>query len=366
MIGAICDRLNTVGSRTAGAALTGGVVLGIDQDPAAKVTQILFDERGVARVVAKVARRRDAEEALRAEHRALRDLWRDPPAGVRDTIPELLLLEEIGGRLVLATTALAGGPMSVDYYRPGHAGQPRLVSQDFALAGDWLARFQGETCDGTLVIGRETFEESVLPVFERYRVSVGWSHWEQDLLDDLARGCEDLAGVTVPLVAVHGDYALGNILLAGGRVTGVVDWELGRPLGLPFTDLFKFVSSYGSFLDRAIPPRGGTLPGHAGWAASVSRWGGPGTWPNRVGLLHAFFGTGWFPDLVRAFVRDHLRRLGAPPEAMAVFLPLFLAGQAMALENPVYRNGYRSVLEALWQDRDSRARESADGLEWAR
>lgn len=363
MIRTICSRLNAIGLPPVGSALTGGVVLGIDQDPAAKVTQILFDAGGSARVVAKVARRPSAESALRAEHRALQDLWRDPPAGLRDTLPEPLLLENIGGRLVLATTALPGGPMSVDYYRPGHTGAHRLVNQDFELAGGWLARFQRETWRGQLVIGPETFEESVLPVFERYRLAVGWSQWEQDLLDRLARGWADLAGVTVPLVAVHGDYAIGNILLADGRITGVVDWELGQPLGLPFADLFKFASSYGSFLDRAIPPRRGSLPGHVGWAETASRWGGPGTWPNRVGLLHAFFGSGWFPDLVRAFVRDHLKRLGAPPEAVAVFLPLFLAGQAMALENPVYRNGYRSVLEALWQDRDT---QPAAGLARAR
>jgi Phosphotransferase enzyme family len=354
MIPAICERLNAIGSSSVRSVLTGGVVLGIDQDPAAKVTQILFDRGGQPRVVAKVARRPSAEQALRAEHRALEALWREPPAGVRDTIPEPLLLEDVGGRLVLATTALSGGPMSVDYYRPGHAGEPRLVHKDFELAGNWLAQFQRDTWRGQLVIGRETFEESVLPVFQRYRSTVGWSRWEQDLLDGLARGCAELSGVTVPLVAAHGDYALGNILLSEGQVTGVVDWELGQPLGLPLADLFKFVSSYGSFLDRAIPPRGGTLPGHPGWAAAARRWGGPGTWPNRVGLLHAYFGSGWFPDLVREFLRDHFERLGTAPEATALFLPLFLAEQAMVLDNPVYRAGYRSALEALWQDTDIR------------
>jgi aminoglycoside phosphotransferase (APT) family kinase protein len=244
--------------------------------------------------------------------------------------------------------------MSVGYYRPGHASRPRLVRRDFEQAGGWLAQFQRETWRGQLVLGPDTFEESVVPVFERYQVAVGWSRWEQHLLDRLRRWCEDLSGVAVPLVAVHGDYALGNILLSDGAVTGVVDWELGEPVGRPFTDLFKFVSSYGSFLDRAVPPRGGRLRGHPGWAPAVSRWGGDGTWPNRIGLLHAYFGTGWFPDLVRDFLRAHLRRLGSPPEVMNLFLPLFIAEQAMALENPVYRAGYRSVLEALWQDTDLR------------
>ena len=354
MISAICERLNAVGPPGVTSRLTHGVVLGIDQDPAAKVTQILFDEGGLPRVVAKVARRPSAEAALRAEHRVLEALWRDPLRGIGATLPEPLLLEDIGGRLVLATTALPGGPMSVGYYRPGHARQPRSVRRDFELAGTWLSRFQRDAWRGQLVVGRETFEESVLPVFDRYQAVVGWSRWEQDLLDRLARRCADLSGAAVPLVAVHGDYALGNILLSDNVVTGVVDWELGRAIGLPFTDLFKFVSSYGSFLDRAIPPRGESLPGHPGWAAATQRWGGPGVWPNRVGLLHAYFGSGWFPDLVREFLRDHLARLGTVPEAMALFLPLFVAEQAMVLDNPDYRAGYRSVLEALWQDTDMR------------
>ncbi len=43
---------------------------------------------------------------------------------------------------------------------------------------------------------------------------------------------------------------------------------------------------------------------HPGWAAARAQWGGPGVWPNRVGLMHAFYGRGWFPDLVRAHVRN--------------------------------------------------------------
>jgi hypothetical protein len=48
---------------------------------------------------------------------------------------------------------------------------------------------------------------------------------------------------------------------------------------------------------------------------------------------------------------------------VGLFLPLFVAQQAMTLENPVYRAGYRSVLEALWEDTDMRW---VRGLEAAR
>jgi hypothetical protein len=354
MITAICDRLNRIGAPTIAAPLVGGIVLGIDQDPAAKVTQLLFDDRGHPSVVVKVARRPSAEAALRAEHRALQDLCNHPPLGVESSLPRPLLLESVTGCLVLATTALPGGPMSVGYYRPGHARSPAAVRGDFELAGSWLAAFQQSTRRGRLLIGPGTLDDVVLPIFGRYRAVIGWSSWEESLLDRLAGVCEALSGVAVPLVAVHGDFAIGNLLVSDGRVSGVVDWELGRDVGHPFTDLVKFVSSYGSFLDRAIPTRSGTMPGHPGWAAAASRWGGDGAWPNRVGLLYAHFGTGWFPDLVREFLRQQLHRLGVPAESLALFLPLFVAEQAMVLENPRYRAGYRSVLHTLWRDAELR------------
>lgn len=354
MITAICERLNRLGAPPVAAPLVGGLVLGIDQDPAAKVTQLLFDDRGDPSVVAKVARRPSAEAALRAEHRVLQDLWSDPPLAVADSLPQPLLLESVAGRLVLATTALRGGPMSVDYYRPGHARSPAAVRRDFEIAGSWLAAFQRATRCGQFSIGPDTFDDLVLPVFDRYRAAIGWSRWEGALLERLAGICEALSGVPVPLVAVHGDFALGNILVSAGQVSGVVDWELGRRVGHPFTDLVKFVSSYGSFLDRAIPTRSHTMRGHPGWAAAAWRWGGPDVWPNQVGLLYAHFGEGWFPDLVREFLHQHVDRLGVPAESLALFLPLFVAEQAMVLDNPRYRAGYRSVLQMMWRDADLR------------
>jgi hypothetical protein len=153
---------------------------------------------------------------------------------------------------------------------------------------------------------------------------------------------------------VHGDYATGNLLVERGRVSGVVDWERGRRAGPPLADLFKFAASYGSYLDRAAPPRNGALPGHPGWAQARDRWGVFAGWSNAVGFLYAFLGQGWFPDLVRAFLADHLRRLGLPLSACALFLPVFLADQAMALDNAVYRDGYRSLLSVLADECNAR------------
>jgi hypothetical protein len=157
--------------------------------------------------------------------------------------------------------------------------------------------------------------------------------------------------------AVHGDYALGNVLVADDatadlRVTGVVDWELGQRCGLAVTDLFKFVASYGSFLDRAAAPLRSGLRGHPGWgrtktALTPTAPGRPSPWPNMVGFLYAFTGSGWFPDLVGEYLHAGYRRLGVPADVQGVFLPAFVAQQATTLSDAGYRQGYRDLLAAL-------------------
>jgi aminoglycoside phosphotransferase len=354
MIRALCDRLNGLGPRQGLPRLCSGLVVGIDRDPTAKVTMIMFDEAGLPGAVAKVARRADEEQTLRAEHAMLVDLRTAPLATVACDVPRPLLMERVAGRAVLVTTALPGSPLTVRYHEPGHIQDPGRVASDLQLAGSWLHRFQSETRSGEPIPMAAAFDQWVRPVFERYREQIGWSAWEEQLLDRLSLLAGELDDVAVPLVAVHGDYATGNLLVKHGRVSGVVDWELGRPVGPPFSDLFKFAASYGSYLDRATPLRNGVLPGHPGWAEARTRWGGFDGWTNAVGFLYAYLGQGWFPDLVRAFLAGHLERLGLPMSACALFLPTFLAEQAMALDNTGYRDGYRSLLSALADEGDGR------------
>ena len=354
MIRAVCARLNALGPRQGLPPLRSGMIVGIDRDPTAKVTIFLFDEDGVPAAVAKVARRPAEEGALRAEHAVLVELRAAPLPTISAELPRPLLMEPVGGRAVLATTVLPGSPMTVHYHEPGHVQDPGLVAGDFRLAGSWLQRFQHETRTGGPVEMAEAFDRWVRPTFARYRDRVGWSVWEEQLLDRLALLAGELGGVPVSLTAVHGDYATGNLLVEEGRISGVVDWERGRRAGPPLSDLFKFAASYGSYLDRAAPPRNGALPGHPGWARARDRWGGFAGWSNAVGFLYAFLGQGWFPDLVRAFLAEHLRRLALPLAACALFLPVFLAEQAMALDNAVYRDGYRSLLSVLADEGNAR------------
>jgi hypothetical protein len=352
MIGAVLDMANAVAANPGTARVTGAIVIGVDYAPAAKVTMLLFGADGTPRLVAKLARRADGERALAAEHDALAGLWSDPARTVTAELPRPLALARVAGRLALLATAVPGTALTAGYYTPGHVRRPALVARDFALAGAWLDRFQRDTRSGTAALGPDAFGEWIRPTAARYRAEVGWDDWESWLFTDRLPGlCGKLGGIRVPVVAVHGDYAPGNILLRDGQVSGVVDWELGRDAGLPFSDVLKFAASYGSYLDRASPADGGVPAGHPGWAWARARWGAFPGWPNGTGVMYAFLGSGWFPDVVREYLREHLRRLAIPPAAagdtVRLFLPVFLAEQALALEHPAYRGGYRALLRRV-------------------
>jgi phosphotransferase family enzyme len=355
MMGAVLEMASAVAVEQGTAPVTGAIVIGVDYAPAAKVTMLLFGADGAPRLVAKLARRADGERALEDEHDALASLWSDTSRTVTAELPRPLALRRVAGRQALFATVVNGTAMTAGYYTPGHVRRPGLVARDFALAGAWLDRFQRETRGGTAALGPAAFGEWIGPTAHRYRAEVGWDEWESRLFTDrLPRLCDKLSGVRVPVVAVHGDYAAGNILLGDGRVCGVVDWELGRPAGLPFSDVFKFAASYGSYLDRASPAAGGVPAGHPGWAWARERWGAFPGWPNGTGVMYAFFGSGWFPDIVREYLRNHLGCLAIPPAAagdtVRLFLPVFLAEQALALEHPVYRGGYRALLRRVGEE----------------
>jgi Ser/Thr protein kinase RdoA (MazF antagonist) len=361
------DLLRAVAARSADlgvAPARSGLVVGMDRDPSAKVTVLLFDASGRPAAVAKLARQHGADAPLRAEYDALAALAALAPAEllrVRDQIPRALLLQDVAGRTVLVTSAVPGGPTTVRYHAPGHVCSPSAVAEDLSAAGGWLAAFQEATTQGSVGCV-EAFETYAVEAFDRYRAAFGPDPVEHQLRARSARLAQRLTDVTVPLCAVHGDFALGNVLLdasggAGPHVSGVVDWELGRPCGPGFTDLFKFVASYGSFLDRAAPRSRSGLRGHPGWGEVRRGLGASRPWPNLVGFLYAFSGSGWFPVLVREYLAAGYRRLGVPAEIESVFLPAFVAQQATTLADPVYRQGYRDLLHALaaapWRPREA-------------
>ncbi|WP_185124290.1 phosphotransferase [Streptomyces sp. TLI_185] len=181
-----------------------------------------------------------------------------------------------------ATTAAPGVLMLVAYRRPGHHTRPAPVRTDLTAAATWLTALHSATADESAPLDAAPSVPGLLdlrPNGER--------------AGDALRALRRLPRHAAPLTAVHGDFWPGNMLLRGGRVSGVVDWEHARTAGSPLADRARFVVAYCKYLDRRIRP-GRRVSGHPGLVA-----GHPG-----AALACALDGSGWYPRLpLRGAVR---------------------------------------------------------------
>jgi len=334
-------------------ALAGALLIGAGKGESSKVSFLFMDASGRPALVAKVARNDVARRALDAEQAALLAVRATGSAAVASGAPEPLGRIEVDGRATLLMSALDGRPLFGDYHTPGHTTDRATVASDLRAAGDWLGAFQRETTSARVPIDDAFVRAHVAPVLDRYREVIGWGPAEDELFGAVGERLARMEGITVPLVASHGDFWMGNLLLQGGRVTGVIDWEVAGMDFPPFRDLYKFPTSYAFYMDRAYPGRGGAVPNHPGREDRAGRWRRFGGWPNLLGFGYGFFGTGWFPDLVRGFVLGHLESIGVPAEVNAAFFPLFLAEQATVLDVQEFRDGYRSLIRAFAAERET-------------
>jgi aminoglycoside phosphotransferase (APT) family kinase protein len=92
-------------------------------------------------------------------------------------------------------------------------------------------------------------------------------HW-RDLRGRLASAVPPQAGLSI----VHGDYRLANLLVAGGTVTGVLDWELAA-IGDPMADVAWLLDDWRDPADPAIVMPSPTRAGGFGTRADlISRY----------------------------------------------------------------------------------------------
>lgn len=273
------------------------LVIGPSKDPNAKVTVLLVSpESGKPVFAVKVPTTDPAGSAVKAEWQLLAYLDGLQPRHVSRTIPRTVDVVDFEGRPALVMTAVAGVPMMTSYLRRRHTATPARVAEDFAAVEAWLADLQRATNGPSAPLNMNC--GVLVRLASRFRED---ERLGEDL-DQLAEIYARLRGDTVPRTVVHGDFWFGNVLLTGGRVSGVVDWEGGATSGEPVRDLVRFALIYALYLDpRAVA--GGRITGQR--TPTDGSWG--------AGVAYALNGTGWFPDLFRRFLGDGLARLGASP-----------------------------------------------------
>ena len=279
-----------------GASGLRSLVIGPSKDPNAKVTVLLVSpESGKPVLAVKVPTTDAAGSAVNAEWLLLAYLNKLEPKHVSRTIPRTIEVVDFEGRPALVMTAVAGVPMMTSYLRRRHTATHARVAEDFAAVEAWLADLQRATNGSSAPLNMDCGVSARLASRFREDERLG------EDLDQLAEIYARLRADTVPRTVVHGDFWFGNVLLAGRRVSGVVDWEAGATSGEPVRDLVRFALMYALYLDpRALAGRRieQRRLADGGWGAGVE---------------YALDGKGWFPDLFRRFLEDGLARLGASP-----------------------------------------------------
>jgi aminoglycoside phosphotransferase len=321
----LADLVDDVGGRV--------VCLAMSKDPNAKVTVLLFGPgENLPRYVAKVPTTDTAEQSVRREAAGLAQLSRRDTGPIRATVPRVVTLAEHNGRLVLVTTALPGRTMLAAYHSWRHTARPAAVRADLDAASQWLAELQNCTSGPDRELAG-TLDWATAVIACRFGDDPGTT----EDLGQLSALQDRLAGLRVPQVVMHGDFWPGNLLLAAGRVRGVVDWECARLDGPPTRDLARFVIAYSLYLDRHTWP-GRRVAGHAELRAG--RWG--------AGIEYAVNGTSWYPQLAQRFVADGLQRLGVPAASWRDVLLAEIACIAAEADHPDFARSHLQLLRRLW------------------
>lgn len=305
---------------------TSVVLLSGSRDPNAKMTLILLDTYGPA-IVAKVPTTPTAAAAVAREAYALEALGAMSLGRLSRTLPRSLGCVSDGDGVVLVSTALRGTPMAVNYHGWHHTARRRCVERDFAAAGDWLNDLQSHTAGVRAPVNLLTDVSAAL----RRRFP---DHPSLPGAVEAVEAAEaGLAGSATPRTVVHGDFWPGNLLLDGGRVSGVVDWESCVIGGEPLRDVARFVVSYALYLDRHTKA-GGRVRGHRRLRAE--HWGS--------GLDYLLAADSWFSEVAQNFLTLQLGRLGVAPERWRDVITGGIAEAAASADDPDFAAKHLEVL----------------------
>lgn len=300
-------------------------------------------------VVAKMPRYGQAGEPLRREAATLERVRRAIAGGalagaVREAIPLPLGLHEVDRTEVLLQTGMPGGHLVAA--TAGRRLQPARLARRLDLMLEWCLRLQAASAR-RVIVDDALLVRQLEPLAAECLAAMGADAEVAELLDRCLEAAAGLCGTTLPLVVCHGDYWAGNIMVAGDRVCGVIDWERAALEELPLWDLVKAVGSAAYHLDRyrSLPRHGpGALPG---WG-DLGPWAGIGDPAFATGFRAAFVQPSWLAGVSRDALTRAFRRGGIALGWLPVAVTFYLVRQVVqASDSPRSVAGWGSVLRAL-------------------
>lgn len=326
-------------------ARLGALVVGHRRPTTGTVAVLLFrpGDRAPA-VVAKLPRYGASAPALEREAHALDGVRAVVRGPVRHALPRPLGLHDVDGIQVLLQTGVPGRHLVAET-ASGRLRPARVAAQLDLVLSWWLA-LQGAS-RRLVVVDEALIAARLEALVAAGLAALGGDPAVAGLLDRVLERARGLVGTPLPLVASHGDYWAGNVLVEAGEVCGVVDWERAAVDDLPIWDPVKAVGSAAYHLDRyrSLPRRGaGALPG---WG-DLGRWAGSAEPQFATGFRAAFVQASWLADSARQALAGAFRQAGIPLAWLPVAVPLYLVRQVVqATDSPRSVQGWGSVLRAL-------------------
>lgn len=170
------------------------------------------------------------------------------------------------------------GPLAV-YVENMIEGEPLALAISpsrrpaYATEVDKLLGRMNPVLDGTC---EPVFECLAKPLLDRLATTLGRPHWVTQLTRCAA---SELAGVRSKLGVVHGDLSVGNLLVRGERLCGLIDWESSRMRSPPELDALNYLDSVERHCSRVSLVE--TIP-----KLASGQWSVPEEWA----LLRSVFG----------------------------------------------------------------------------
>jgi aminoglycoside phosphotransferase len=179
------------------------------------------------------------------------------------SIPELHFRARHAGLSIVAESALTGAPFPQRSLAGAWSADSESVVAALTSLGERTARPGGGDVGAAL-------EQVVAQYASLYEPPPA----ERERLRAAASGLGEL-GAELPVVFMHGDATVFNVLVDSAGRAGLVDWENAERAGMPLWDLFHFLHSHDAWTAEAS----GTAPGD-GWLDDPLGTGGAAASPS--------------------------------------------------------------------------------------
>lgn len=223
-----------------------------------RVTFFIFsDGQAYPALIAKIVRDPRDAHLLKTEYDSLKYVRENLSEAMREKIPRVFSLDDIGSYRVLLEEAVRGKSLDA-IITGGILGQKNNALRGLNRIVDWLIGFQAELAakENQQINGLNQNEYFAAPL-DTFSSRYAFSGKEKNFLDLLRSELPRIFDTGFPLVFEHGDLSPINILFRRDKFW-IIDWAAAKYKGLPLYDLF-FLLTWFVFRNYRKEKEGGAV-----------------------------------------------------------------------------------------------------------